>query len=103
MGFLDFLGKKAACCSCFGGAPSFRCSCHCHRVEDVEYWEPIAYTWICDAETDEDREDAWHRFGQAYPEHVSEEDCGSFWRRIHTTRWHHKHGHECHHHKQEYC
>jgi len=97
MGIFDiFSKKKPSCCTCSGGAPSFSCNCHCHAVEDVEFWEPIAYTWICDAEDEIAREEAWHRFCQAYPEH-GHGTCSDFWEHIHKTRWHHKHGHECHH------
>lgn len=94
---IRFFGKKTVCCPCFGGAPSYRCLCHCHRIEDAEFWEMVAYTWICDAETDAEREEAWHRFSEAYPEYMTGESCHDFWHRIHKTRWHHKHGHECHH------
>ena len=69
-------------------------------VDDVQYWETIAYGWICDADSVEDRERAWARFVQAYPEHAAV-ICEDFWSRIHRTQWHHKHHHE--HHHNPYC
>lgn len=106
MGVFDNLfGRKKAtassCCPCFNGAPSFHCRCHCHRVEDAEYWETVAYAWLCDALDERTREEAWHRFFQAYPEWATEEECGQFWDRIHRTRWHHKHHHD--HYHEPYC
>jgi hypothetical protein len=65
-------------------------------VDDVQYWETIAYGWICDAEGVEARERAWARFVQAYPEHAAE-ICEDFWRRIHASEWYHKHHHKHHH------
>lgn len=87
------------CCLCLGGPPSYRCKCSCHRNEDCEYWETAAYAWIYDAPTDEARENAWHRFCMAFPEHAHE-GCKHFWERIQNTRWHYKHHHEYkrHHH-----
>ena len=73
---------------------------HHPMVDDVEYWETIAYGWICDADSAETRELAWARFVETYPEHASE-ICEDFWRRIHNTHWHRKHHH--HHHHHPYC
>jgi hypothetical protein len=60
------------------------------RIEDVAYWEIVAYSWIVDAIDEEAREVAWRRFGSAFPEHVHE-TCSEFHKRIKTTRWYHKH------------
>lgn len=105
MSFFDRFKKKKktpSCCSCFEDAPNFHCHCACHRVEDAEYWETIAYAWLCDIESVIGREEAWRRFFQAFPEWVVEESCEDFWHRIHKTRWHHKHHHRHHHHPYTY-
>jgi len=67
------------------------------KVEDVEYWETVAYGWICDAEGIVARDIAWARFVEAYPEHA-EEICEDFWQRICHTKWHKHHHHHHHHH-----
>lgn len=100
-----FRRQQSMCCECYGGAPSFRCACSCHRQEDIEYWEFVAFTWLADAIDEREREHAWHRFGAAFPEHARE-TCGEFWGRIHKTRWHQKHGHKYghhHHDHDDYC
>ena len=108
MGFREFFSRKkkeplpSACCACSGSSPSFHCRCHCHRVEDAEYWETIAYAWLCDIEDAAGRNEAWHRFFQAFPEWFVEELCEEFWERIRKTRWHHRHHHHHHHHPYTY-
>lgn len=84
------------CCLCVGGAPSFRCSCPCHRQEDLEYWEVMAFVWIYDAPHAQAREEQWKRFRMAYPEHARER-CNDFWERILRSRWYNKHKHHYHH------
>jgi hypothetical protein len=99
MAFFGLLGKKkksTTCCPCFGGAPSFRCACHCHRVMDVEFWETVAYAWLCDAPDERARYHAWKRFLEAYPQYAHESH-EVFWNRIHHTQWHRKHHKEHHH------
>lgn len=89
------------CCLCFGGTPSFMCSCVCHRQEDCEYWEVMAFVWIYDAPHEQARSDQWRRFCMAYPEHARE-SCEKFWNRILQSHWYHKHGHKYHKHHGHY-
>lgn len=96
---------KHKCCQCPGEAPQFRCKCQCHRQEDCEYWETLAFIWICDAKDEERRHDAWRRFCQGFPE-FGKELLHEFWERILQTIWYKKHGHRHHHrhhHHHEYC
>lgn len=96
--------NKNQCCPCQGSAPTYRCSCHCHRQEDCEFWETVAFVWICDAKDEQTREMLWRRFTTAYPQHAHE-DCGHFWDRVRKTRWHEKNRHRFHHHDHDhdYC
>jgi len=84
------------CCGCENEVPQQQCSCKCHRQYDCEYWETLAFIWICDAPDEFRREDAWHRFCQAFPEY-GHETHHEFWNRILRTKWYHKQGH--HHHR----
>ena len=101
MGIFDKLTRgsqtKSVCCLCHGGAPSYKCLCGCHRNLDVEFWETVAYAWMCDEVDEAGLERAWKRFIEAYPE-CAKELWHEFWHRIHKTRWHHKHHHGHHHH-----
>ena len=93
MGIFDkFGGKKKVIIDNGEVSPAWH-----SKVDDVEYWETIAYGWICDADSVEARDRAWARFVEAYPEHAVE-IAEDFWRRIHRTEWHHKHHHHHHHH-----
>jgi len=84
------------CCACHGSAPAYKCHCVCHRQEDLEYWEVMAFMWIFDAVNAVGRAAQWARFCIAYPEFAREE-AEEFFERIKKSRWHHKHKH--HHHK----
>lgn len=63
---------------------------------DIEYWEAVAYVWLADAE---DKNYAWQRFCEAYPEHAHE-DREKLWGRVLKSEWHRRHHH--HHHPYDH-
>ncbi len=92
------------CCHCSGRAPERWCVCRCHRQEDCEYWETLAFIWICDAIDEPRRRDAWRRFCDAFPQYGRETHV-EFWERMLQTEWYRRHGYKHHHghHHGEYC
>jgi len=89
--------QRQPCCACHGAGPAPRCKCSCHRQEDCEFWETVAFAWVCDAADEPGRERLWQRFIVAYPQ-CAGESCAQFWARIRKTRWYQKHHHRFEHH-----
>lgn len=67
-----------------------------HDCHDLQPHEISIFSWVEGIENDEDRQSAFDRALEAFPEFDGEEDVEIFIERIHCSEWHRHHKHHKH-------